>query len=644
MASISSLAARLAYAIAFCGAAPLFPWLGTSPRVILAAGFAAGVWQELRSPWPLKDRVVNTAVVPLFLYYLLPFSAANPVQPVASTLAVMLAVRLAGPKNARHYLQISALALFCLAASSLFDLSPSFLVWLLVLLFLVAVSLVLLTFYSQDSDLVLSRRNLRMVLAAGILMPLVSVPLLVLFFPILPRTQLPLWNFVAPGSIRSTGFSDKVEPGSSAAVGDSRTLAFRAEMSQLPREELYWRGTVFNRLEGRRWVRAEPPAEQLLYRGRRSAQTLYPEPSLNRALPALDAPVDMTLQRARRTPDGIYEYQGRPGRRFTYRADSVAAGIVPVKGNINSRFYRDIPGNLSPRLLELAMRIRQAADTDAGRLEWLERYFRTGGFRYGTSGLPTGGQALEQFLFEKKTGNCEFFASSFALILRGAGIPARLVGGYLGGEYNELGGYYVVTEDMAHVWTEVYIAGSGWVRVDPSAFAENAGAVWNTPPRRGFLRTLRMGLDSLDHTWNSAVITYDFERQVETVRTAGTRLQRFNVGRSFQIAATWLPLAGGIVAVCLLIAGRKRLFLPPQERLLRSFYRRVERDCGIRAERGRTGLFEIADLTGDHRVREFVELYAGAVYRDRPLEQETADRLREIVTSGFGKEKSPAPL
>jgi len=641
MASISSLIALLAYVIALCGVAPLFPWLGTSPRVILVAGFAAGVWQALRSPWPVKEWVVNAAVVPLFLYYLLPFSAANPVQPVASTLAVMLAVRLAGPKNARHYLQISALALFCLAASSLFDLSPSFLAWLLVMLFMVAVSLVLLTFYSQDSAMTLSRRNLRTVLTAGILMPLVSVPILCLFFPILPRTQLPLWNFMAPGSVRTTGYSDKVEPGASSTVRDSRALAFRAEMPRQPLGQLYWRGTVFNRLDGHQWVRVEPPAEELLYRGGRISQTIYPEPSLARALPALDAPADLTLQRSRRSADGTYEYQGRLGRRFTYRVESILSGTVAVKGGLRSRFYLNVPGELPARFLALAERVRQAADTDAGRLEQLEIHFRRGGYRYGTSGLPTGALALEQFLFEKKPGNCEFFASSFALVLRAAGVPARLVGGYLGGDYNELGGYYVVTEDMAHVWVEAYIAGRGWVRIDPSGFAENAGAVWGTAPRRGILRSLRMGLDSLDHTWNSAVITYDFERQAEAVHTAGTRLQGFNSVRSFRTIAAYLPLAGGIVAVCLLIAGRKRLFLPAQERLLRSFYRRVEKDCGVRAERGKTGLFELADRTGDPRVREFVELYAAAVYRDRPLEPERYARLREIVGNGFGKVRPP---
>ena len=136
MASLSSLTAVLAYGIALCGSVPLFPWLETVPRLILAAGMAAGIWQDLRGAWPLKNWQCNAAIVPVFLFYAVQFSRANPVQPVVSVLAVMLAVRLAGPKNARHYLQIAALSLFCLASSSLFDLSPAFLVYLVLMLLL----------------------------------------------------------------------------------------------------------------------------------------------------------------------------------------------------------------------------------------------------------------------------------------------------------------------------------------------------------------------------------------------------------------------------------------------------------------------------------------------------------------------------
>jgi transglutaminase-like putative cysteine protease len=625
----------LSYGIVLCGMLPLFPWLETAPRLLLAVGLAAGVWQDLRGAWRLKNWIFNAAIVPVFLFYAIQFSHANPVQPVVSVLAIMLAVRLAGPKNARHYLQIAALSLFCLASSSLFDLSPVFLAYLLLMLLLVALLLVLVTFYSQDTRMLLSKGDLRKVVLAGVVMPLASLPLLLFFFPILPRTQLPLWNIMATPVARPSGFSDQVEPGSSSVVGESRALAFRAEMSRQPQQQLYWRGTVFNHIAGRRWIRVEPPAEQIIYSGQRILQAIYPEPGSSRALPALDAPAALTLQRSRRSSDGVYELQGRLGRRFTYGAESVSRGILPVTGEIKRAFYLAIPDNLSPRIRQLAADIRRRGTSDAGCVEQLETYYRRGGFRYSRSGLPTGEQALDQFLFDKKQGQCEFFAASFALILRAAGVPARLVGGYLGGEYNELGSYYLVSEDMAHVWVEAFIGGHGWVRVDPSSFAQNAGAVWGAAAPKSLSRKLRLLIDSLDHTWNSAVISYDFERQIAVASSVGRRLQVIDASAFFKGGARYLLMLAGALGVCWLLLYRKRLFPSREERLLRAFYRRVRRDCSLTVERGRVGLFELADLTGSSRVRLFADTYAGAVYRDRKLSADEYRRLRQMIRKGF---------
>jgi len=640
MGSISSLIALLSYGIALCGTVPLFPWLETAPRLILAVGLAAGIWQDLRGAWTVKNWLFNAAIVPLFLYYAFQFSHANPVQPVVSVLAVMLAARLAGPKNARHYLQISALSLFCLASSSLFDLSPLFLAYLVLMLLMVAVLLVLVTFYSQDNRMQLPRSDIRKVLLAGLLMPLASLPLLLLFFPILPRTQFPLWNFVAAPSSSPSGFNDQVEPGKSTSIAESGAPVFRAEMQRQPQQQLYWRGTVFNRVEGQRWLRVEPPPEHIIYRGQRVIQTIYPEPGVSRVLPALSAPAELALQRSRRSFDGVYEYSGRTGKRFTYRAESVSSATMPVAGEIRRSFYLALPENQPPRIRQLAADIRRKGASDAARLEQLEIYFRNGGFSYSKTGLPTGERALEKFLFESKQGHCEFFAASFALILRSAGVPARIVGGYLGGEYNDLGGYYLVREEAAHVWVEVFINGTGWVRVDPSSFAQNAGAVWGRQPDRGLMGKLRLMIDSLDHTWNSTVITYDLESQISTARAAGKRLQGLDVKASLTSVMGYLLVAVGISAVYFALRGRKYLFPSREERLLRAFYRRVRLDCSVTVERGRVGLLELADLTGNPKVRLFTETYAGAVYRDRRLTEDEFRRLRQIVRSGFRTESA----
>ncbi|GFE60462.1 DUF3488 and transglutaminase-like domain-containing protein [Geobacter sp. AOG2] len=636
MVAISSLIAILSYVIALCGIVPLFPWLATAPRAALAAGLLAGIWQDRRGAWPVKNWQFNLAVVPAFLYYAFQFSRSNPVQPVVSTLAIMLAVRLCGEKSVRHHLQIAALSLFCLASSSLFDLSPIFLLYLTLLLLLVAVCLVLLTFHSLDSRMVLHRAHLRKVLTVGLVMPLASLPLLVVFFPILPRTQIPLWNILAAPAVRPSGFSDKVEPGTSTSVGESRTIAFRAEMPRQPQQYLYWRGTVFNRMDGQRWVRdtAIPP-EQLLYKEVRIPQTIYPEPGPSRVLFSLDAPAAIALPKARGASDGTFEYPVPITRRLGYRADSVTSGILPTAKGINRAFYLRLPADIPQRVRQLADDIRRQGTSDARRLELLEQYFRNGNYRYSMRGLPTGKHALEQFLFEKKQGHCEFFASAFALLLRAANVPARLVGGYLGGGYNELGGYYLVSDDLAHVWVEAYIDGRGWLRVDPSSFARNAGEVWGGEKWTSPTMKLRLFLDSLDYTWNRTIVTYDFEQQVEIARSAGKSLQKFEAGKAARAALPYLLLPVVLMVALIIIARRPWLYGSQNERLLRRFYRLIERDCGISAQPGRQGLFEIARQARNTTVREFAGIYAGAVYRDRKLTSPELARLRRILKNGF---------
>jgi transglutaminase-like putative cysteine protease len=634
---LANIIALLSHAIALCGIAPLFPWVAAVPRLALVAGMVAGIIQDRRGAWPIKTWIFNAAVVPVVLFYFSQASRTNVVQPVVSVLALMLAVRLAGEKSVRHYLQIQALSLFCLASSSLFDLSPSFLVWLALLLLLVAVSLVLLTFHTQDAAMILSRSDLRRIVTAGLLLPLFSLPLMLFFFPVLPRTQFPLWNFIAAPTVRTSGYSDRVEPGISSSLAESRVLVFRAETPRLPNQELYWRATVFNRIEGQRWVRdGTVPTEQVLYRGARTVQTIYPEPGSSRILPGLDAPASLTLQRLRTAADVVFEYQGPVTQRLAYRVESVTSGLLATAGGIDRAFYLKLPPNLPERITRLATDIRRRGTSDARRLELLEQYFRTAGYRYSRRGLPTGDHALERFLFEQKQGHCEFFASGFALLLRGAGIPARLVGGYLGGEYNELGGYYQISDDMAHVWVEAYLEGRGWLRVDPSSFARNAGELWGTERGRSFGIRLRLLLDSLNHRWNRAIVTYDFERQVEAVRTAGLRLQGVEPKRLLREASPWLMTATGAIALWWLLV-RYGLLLPAsrEKRLLRRFHRQVGREFGLVLVPGHQGLFEIATLTGSDRVREFAEIYAGAVYRDRRLTADEARRLEALLSAGF---------
>jgi hypothetical protein len=211
------------------------------------------------------------------------------------------------------------------------------------------------------------------------------------------------------------------------------------------------------------------------------------------------------------------------------------------------------------------------------------------------------------------------------------------VGGYYGGEYNELGGYYRVGEERAHVWVEVWLAGSGWLRVDPSSFAVNADAALGEPRQRSLMLRLRLVLDSLDHTWNSAIITYDFERQLLAAATAHSRLQSIRL-RDFGPFGMLLVLLATIV-----LAGRVALrlhrkgLLDRNPRLLRRLRRAVERSHGI-PRTAQLGLMDLARQVDHPQVHAFVSLYARSLYGNQPLTRSEYRQLDRLVKNGFSRQ------
>jgi hypothetical protein len=222
------------------------------------------------------------------------------------------------------------------------------------------------------------------------------------------------------------------------------------------------------------------------------------------------------------------------------------------------------------------------------------------------------------------------------MLLRSVGVPSRLVGGYLGGDYNELGGYYLVSENMAHVWVEAFIEGRGWLRIDPSTFAENAGNIFGENNSRNLMLRLRLVFDSINHAWNRAVITYDFEQQMNFVRYAGKRLQGIDLPEAIRGIATYTAVIILFLGV-VFVGKRKLLFRSREERILRRFLLQAERDFGPCEGQGRRGLFEIAKESGSKKMLEFVDIYAGAVYRDRVLTDEEYRQLRQILQGGFAE-------
>ena len=175
--------------------------------------------------------------------------------------------------------------------------------------------------------------------------------------------------------------------------------------------------------------------------------------------------------------------------------------------------YLQLPP-LDPRIRALAEKTTSSSANEYDKVLSLERYLVSHySYTLDLTGPPTN-DPLAEFLFERRSGNCEYFASAMTVMLRGIGIPARYVTGFLAGEYNEVGGDYIVRESDAHAWVEVFFPDYGWITVDP------------TPPanaqRSGLLDTLGRYWDWFQFAWGEWVINYDFAHQL----TLGQNLEK----------------------------------------------------------------------------------------------------------------------
>ncbi len=628
---LSRIISLLGYSIAILGFIPLFPHIPIAPRLVFTAGLVIGLLSGYFKKQLVHHLVLTVISTLLFIWYGAQFSRHNPAVPVVCILVVLLGTRLAAEKSPRTWLQTSALSTFALSASSLFDLGPRFLLYLALMLPMIALSLVLNTFQSRGGQAPLDKKGLKNLIAAGIIIPVASLILTPVFFPVLPRTQFPLWNFIQQaGGTHPSGLSDTVKPGATSQIPENGILAFRADMSRTAPQNLYWRGPTFSRLNGLVWQKdgyGVPNNEKV--EGPQIVQTITLEPGGNRFLTGLDAPLSFVHQNGSAIPNAIWNRPLPSSRRFRYEVRSATSGNLKTEttpGNLLSL----IPTELSEKTRELALKLKKTGKNDRERLDAIEQFFRNGKFRYSRNDLPTGEDAIEKFLFETRSGHCEFFASSFAFLARGAGLPARLVGGYFGGEYNELGGYYRISDDRAHVWVEVWIDGEGWLRRDPSSLAVNADAALGESKQKTLGMKLRLLVDSMDHRWNSAIITYDFERQLQVATNTYTQLTSVDTGKIKRMAVPLIFITAAAAILFFWLRLYRKNFFRPENRLLARFRLEVEKKFGVSRDE-KAGLFDIAERTGDPNIREFVDIYASAIYHDRRLTDEEIAKLRKLL-------------
>jgi protein-glutamine gamma-glutamyltransferase len=628
----------ITYSVSLIGAGPLFIWLNLPAQIFLPIALIFGFYSEQKKRYIINSRTATVLSVVFFLFYASHLSLENIVIPVVNMLVLLLSMHLITEKNSRKYLQIFVLSLFCLASSSVFSISVSFFPALILLVFGVTIGLVLLTFYTKEPGRSIPAQQLYTILKTATILPVVSLLLMFIFFIILPRTEHPLWNFLSPAASAISGFSEEVQPGSIASNVAVKTLAFRAQCRELPPEMLYWRGTVLNTLNNTVWQRADFPEEHTQVLGGETVRyTIYLPAKNDRFLFTLDHPLSLSGIRHDTNSDSVFLASKPLQKKTGFQVISKVGGEFTVLKPVKRSFYLEIPDNLSPQLQEVAETVRQGSHSPQETIGLLKNFFREQNLSYATDDLPGPQAPIDEFLFTKKRGYCEFFASSFALLLRMSEVPSRLVGGYLGGSYNNLGGYYLITENMAHVWVEALVD-DRWIRIDPTQLAQNPSA---TPlgGQRPRLSLLRRTVDAIDYYWTQAVITYDFQKQISLIQHTGKGLQSFRRDWK-QTVKRWYPVLWIILSAIVIWQITRWKRTSREERIFKRYLRAVRRRYKMKSIPPNLGIYELATHLQDPVCKEFAHIFGSALYSEHPLTKEEYQRLLTLIHI-LEKEKKP---
>ena len=382
------------------------------------------------------------------------------------------------------------------------------------------------------------------------LMALLGAPIMAILFMLFPRLA-PLWGIPSDAMAGRSGLSASMQVGTiaSLALDDSVAMRVRFDGSPPRQSDLYFRGPVLSTLDGREWraLRSRFPAPlqdpaALQVSGPAVQYQVTLEPNNRTWLLTLDATPDKPTAPGRdllMTPElqwvstqpvsDLTRYQARSFPSFRHGPQRRTAALQD---------YLELPPGFNPRTMQWAAELRQGprANLDPERLlETVLDRLRTGGYTYTLDPGVFGANTADEFWFDRKAGFCEHIASAFVIMMRSLDIPARIVTGYQGGEFNGVGEFWVVRQSDAHAWAEVWLSGRGWVRVDPTSAVSpgRIGSLQRLQAPRGVIASalegvspqalfnLRAAWDAMNNNWNQWVLNYSQATQLNLLRDIG---------------------------------------------------------------------------------------------------------------------------
>lgn len=475
------------------------------------------------------------------------------------TLLMLLAtLKLMELRNARDAMVLIYLACFIIITNFFYSQTIPTALYLLA-----TMTIIVATWVQLQAQNIALKPRLR--IAAVLLMQ--ALPLTLILFILFPRVQGPLWG-LPQDAYASTGLDDRMSPGSLSRLGLSEAVAFRVTYNVKPprRDQMYWRGPVLWNFDGRTWtpgISLPTTAPKFTGLDQTIDYAVTLEPHNKHWLFALDVPDKLSVPATLTNDFQLLNKEPVHARmRYAARSNLVYHANVQEAERQLQRALQ-LPRQVDPRARQLAAQWRAGSKDDAAIINTALAYFSKNGFVYTLEPPPLGVNSVDDFLFTTRQGFCEYYASAFVFLMRAANIPARVVTGYLGGEFNEVGNYYIVRQSDAHAWAEVWLSDQGWVRVDPTgviapgrlesglsaAVSDSAALPFmeRNPPQ--WMRDLRFNLDALANQWNQWVLGYDTERQFAFLTRLGME------------SITWQKMALNMAAGLGLVTGLLALFM-----------------------------------------------------------------------------------
>ncbi len=575
--------------------------------------------------------ILNIVSVFGALFFLSTLSMSNLIRPITETLIFLLSVKLVERKTERDFYQIFTLSLFLFTASSIFLLNVKFLFLFLAETVITITGLILLTFLSENREITLSKTDLFKIFQFGLSFVTISIPITVLFFLILPRTQAPLFNLMPKSSTGITGFSNSVNLGTVKNIQETNAIFMRVRTKKL-RENPYFRSITFEKFKNNRWTHIKTPPSKIKLKGKRIYQTVILEPYRDKYLPLLNVPLQISGIKAKKE-NNFFVSPKRITKRVKYSGISVITNNFEETLNEKDKeIYLSIPP--LPKIENFIR--KRFGNISKEKLPKEILLFLRKNFKYSLSALPG---SLKEFFLKNPRGNCEYFASAATIIFRTKKIPARLVAGFYSAEFNPYGNYYIVRGKNAHIWVEYYMNGK-WHHFEPTfgipqqKERKNRTEENTTKKETSFKEKIPLIFDTLNYYFINAIINYDFNTQIKTLSNLGKpfrekKLPSFPHLKKIVSTDTSVYVVSTIFIFTIMI-----IFVKSRKTPVEEFYEAMKKQGYTKKHNEPLETFVKRIKNPELRTlgNEFATIYQRNFYKDKTICCKTAEKLREIIS------------